>query len=138
MRSILHRCSWLLLLVLSLGVQGCKEIAEAPTGLAYSTNPAVYTVGTPIPANNPSHGGGKIDAYSVSPALPDGLNLDASSGVITGTPTLAAAQTTYTVTGTNSAGSATASLSITVNDKPQPITITTQPDGSLWSVQNFY
>ncbi|MBK7293750.1 MAG: putative Ig domain-containing protein, partial [Holophagaceae bacterium] len=127
MRAILRRCSWLVVLGLSLAVLGCKDITEAPTGLTYSTNPAVYTVGTPIPANSPTHGGGKISAYTVSPALPGGLSLNASSGVITGTPNLAAALATYTVTGTNSAGSTTASLSLTVNDKPQPITITTQP-----------
>ena len=127
MRAILRRCSWLLFLGLSLAVLDCKDIAEAPTGLAYSTNPAVYTVGTAIPANSPTHGGGKIDAYTVSPALPDGLSLNTTSGVITGTPNLAAAVATYTVTGSNSAGSTTASLSVTVNDKAQPITITTQP-----------
>lgn len=119
-----------MLLGLAMLVTGCKDVAEAPTGLVYSSNPAVYTTRTAIPANNPTHSGGSIDSYSVSPALPAGLALNASSGVITGTPTLATATATYTVTGANSAGSATASISITVND-PVTLAITTQP-ASQW------
>lgn len=123
----LVRSGWsALLLGLVLLVTGCKDVAEAPTSLAYSVNPATYTTGTAIPANNPTHSGGSIDSYSVSPALPAGLALNASSGVITGTPTLATPVATYTVTGTNSAGNATASLSITVSD-PTVLGITTQP-----------
>jgi sugar lactone lactonase YvrE len=37
-------------------------------------------------------------SYSVSPALPAGLNMDAATGVISGTPTAASAATSYTVT----------------------------------------
>ena len=55
-------------------------------------------------------------SYSVSPALPAGLTLNTSTGVITGTPTAVTATATYTVTASNSAGSTTATLSITVND----------------------
>ncbi|MBK8791220.1 MAG: hypothetical protein IPO28_14025 [Holophagaceae bacterium] len=118
---------WLFLLGATLLSFGCRELVEAPVSLAYGTNPAVYTVGTAIPTNSPTNGGGKIESYSVSPALPAGLNLDATSGAITGTPTAATAASTYTVTGVNTAGSATASLTITVNAKPPAILITTQP-----------
>ncbi len=124
---VIGRGLWTLLVGLGLLSLGCKDVAVAPTSLAYATNPATYTVGTAIPANSPTHGGGAPDAYSVSPALPDGLALDAKTGAITGTPTTVSAATVYTVTGTNSAGSATASLSITVNAKPPAILITTQP-----------
>ena len=117
----------MLFLGLALLGLGCKTVATVPTSLSYSTNPAVYTVGTVIPANNPAHSGGDIDSYSVAPALPGGLSLDAKSGVITGIPTVAAAAATYTVTATNSAGSTTAALSITVNNPASTITITAQP-----------
>jgi hypothetical protein len=59
----------------------------APSGLAYSSNPATYTLGTAIAANTPTSGGGPVVAYEVSPALPAGLALDGTTGVITGTPT---------------------------------------------------
>ncbi|MFN8010977.1 MAG: putative Ig domain-containing protein [Holophagaceae bacterium] len=90
----------------------------APSALAYGTNPAVYTKGTAIAANNPSNGGGAIVTYTVSPALPAGLSLNPSTGVITGTPTAVAATATYTVTGTNTGGSTTVDLVLTVNDVP--------------------
>lgn len=119
---------WGLLLLSVLVTLGCREVIVAPTNLAYKYNPAVYTVGTAIPENTPTHSGGSsIDSYTVSPALPAGLTLDSKTGVITGTPTVAAAIASYTVTGTNSAGNTTASLSLTVNAKDTGITITTQP-----------
>ena len=87
----------------------------APSGLTYSVNPAVYTVGTAIPSNTPSSSGSAVVSYAVSPALPAGLSLNTSTGVISGTPSVDAATATYTVTATNSAGSTTVGLSVTVN-----------------------
>lgn len=104
---------------------GCLDVITAPTNLTYSSNPATYQKDTAIVANTPSHGGGVVETYSVSPALPAGLTLDTKSGVITGTPTVGAATTSYTVKATNTAGNTTVSLSITVN--APVITITTQP-----------
>ncbi len=88
----------------------------APSSLTYSTNPATYTVGTAIASNTPGSGGGAVVSYSVSPALPPGLSLDTSTGVISGTPAVAAATASYTVTATNTGGPTTAAVSITVND----------------------
>jgi hypothetical protein len=90
----------------------------APSALAYSQNPAVYTVGTAIAPNTPSNSGGAIVSYAVSPALPAGLSLNTATGVITGTPTAITATATYTVTGTNTGGSTSVDLVITVNDVP--------------------
>ena len=56
-----------------------------------------------------------MTSYTVSPALPAGLSLSASTGIISGTPTAVTATASYTVTASNSAGSTTASLTITVN-----------------------
>jgi hypothetical protein len=92
----------------------------APENLTYSDNPAVYPLNAPIAPNTPSNGGGAIASYSVSPALPSGLNLDPVTGVITGTPTAVTAAANYQVTGSNGAGSATATLSITVTAASNP------------------
>jgi hypothetical protein len=92
-----------------------------PSNLAYATNPAVYTKGVAIPADTPSSGGGAVTTYSVQPAVPAGLGLSATSGVLTGTPTAVTPAATYTVTAANSAGSTTAGLSITVNAPPPSI-----------------
>ena len=51
-----------------------------------------------------------------SPALPTGINLDATTGEISGTPTIISSFTTYTITATNTGGSATTTIDITVND----------------------
>ena len=85
-----------------------------PAGLAYSANPATYTVGQAITPNVPSSTGGSITSYAVSPSLPAGLSLDTATGVISGTPTAAAATAAYVVTGSNASGSTTASLTVTV------------------------
>ena len=74
--------------------------------------------GTPITANSPTSTGGPVASYSVSPALPAGLTLSATTGIISGTPTAVAATANYTVTASNSAGSTTATLTITVNAAP--------------------
>lgn len=86
-----------------------------PANLAYATNPATYAVGTAIAANTPTSTGGAVSSYVVSPSLPSGLALNATTGVISGTPTAATAQATYTVTATNAAGNTTAALVVTVN-----------------------
>jgi autotransporter-associated beta strand protein len=98
-----------------------------PGNLTYSTNPASYVAGTAIPANSPTSSGSPVVSYSVSPALPAGLTLNTSTGVITGTPTTVTATASYTVTATNAAGSTTASLSITVTPACSLPTITTPP-----------
>ena len=102
----------------------------APTGLTYSTNPAVYTNGVAITPNTPSSGGGAVVSYSVNPALPAGLALNTTTGVVSGTPTAVTATASYTVTATNTAGSTTASLTITVNAAvvaPTGLTYSTNP-----------
>jgi len=87
-----------------------------PSALTYSATSAVYTLGLAIPSNTPSVAGGAPTAYSIAPALPAGLVLNPTTGVISGVPTALAAAGSYTVTAANPAGNTTASLNITVND----------------------
>ena len=86
--------------------------------LGYATPAAVYTKGVQIASNTPTVSGGAVASYSVTPALPAGLSLNTTTGVVSGTPTVVAAAAGYMVTATNASGSTSASLSITVNDQP--------------------
>lgn len=100
-------------MLIGTSFQFCAGL-RAPAGLTYSTNPAVYSNGVAITANNPSSTGGAIASYSVSPALPTGLSLNTTTGVITGTPSGAFNSATYVITATNITGFTTANLVITV------------------------
>jgi subtilisin-like proprotein convertase family protein len=100
----------------------------APSSLSYSSNPATYTKATAITNNTPASGGGAVASYAVSPALPAGLTLNTSTGVISGTPTAVTSTTTYTVTATNTGGSTTAPVSITIRDiAPSALTYSSNP-----------
>jgi hypothetical protein len=97
-----------------LSLQTTVPIVAAPSALSYSSNPATYTKDTAITANTPTSSGGAVTSYSVSPALPAGLTLNTSSGIISGTPTTLTAIANYTITATNTGGSTPTSLSIAV------------------------
>ena len=85
----------------------------APSNLAYPQTSITATIGQAVTADVPTVVG-TVTSYSISPALPSGLSFDMSSGTISGTPTVAAPQATYSVTATNSAGSASAAVQIAV------------------------
>ena len=97
-----------------------------PSSIAYSPNAFVLTKGTPMNSVSPTASGGAVISWSISPGLPNGISIDATTGEISGTPTVLSTITTYTITGTNSGGSATTTIDITVNDiVPSSITYTT-------------
>src|SRR5271170_2458743 len=75
----------------------------APSDLKYPAAPA-FVVNTAITPLTPTVVG-QVTSYSVSPALPAGLSLNTASGVISGTPTSATAEASYTVKASNAAGS---------------------------------
>jgi len=85
-----------------------------PSALSYTPSLASGTVGTAITSLNPSVTG-TVTSYSVRPALPLGLTLNTSSGVISGTPSAASALDTYTVTAANGTGNTTATVMIEVS-----------------------
>jgi hypothetical protein len=88
------------------------------------------TVGTYYSAPLAATGGSGSYTWSIangSPALPSGLSLIASTGVISGTPTPTGVGTptiTYQVTDSSSR-TATANLVLTINPAPSSLTITT-------------
>ncbi|MGB8930622.1 MAG: putative Ig domain-containing protein [Anaeromyxobacteraceae bacterium] len=94
---------------------GCNPKEDAPSNLSYSASPALYTRGLAVTPNVPAYRGGTPDSFSVSPALPPGLAIDRTSGIISGTPTATAATATYTVKAENGTGSSSAGLSLTVD-----------------------
>jgi hypothetical protein len=81
--------------------------------LTYPQTSINATVGSVISQDTPTVGG-TVTGYAVSPALPGGLSLNATTGTISGTPTALSAQATYTVTASNSTGSTTAVLKIAI------------------------
>jgi hypothetical protein len=86
----------------------------APTNLSYPS-PNVFTENIAISNLNPTVSGGAVLSYSVSPSLPDGLDLNVITGVISGIPTTETGMSTYTVTANNSGGSTTFGVVITIN-----------------------
>ena len=123
---------WLPLLIVAVGLSACggggssggsgggggggggpppPPATPRPSGLSYPT-PPTYTVNTAITPLDPTVTG-TVTSYGVSPALPAGLALDATTGRISGTPT-APWRATHTVTATNAGGNATVSLTIAV------------------------
>lgn len=58
--------------------------------------------------------------YVISPALPAGLALNAATGVINGTPTVASPATSYTVVASNDGGSSMASFTLAVVNPSNP------------------
>ena len=88
----------------------------APPTITTQTLPG-GTVGTPYNHQLHANGGGLIEWQIISGALPENLNLNENTGVISGTPS-AVGTATFTVKAENSVGSATKELSITIA-KPQ-------------------
>lgn len=89
-------------------------VLSQPKVLSYTSATVSYTHDVAISTNSATCTGGAVATYTVSPSLPTGLSLNASTGAITGTPTVVAAQSTFTVTATNAAGTATKALLITI------------------------
>ena len=86
-----------------------------PNSLSYPTPNIFYN--TVIIGNlNPTYSGGAVVSFSISPSLSAGLNFNISTGVISGTPTIAYPITDYTVTATNTGGSTVAHVFITVSE----------------------
>ncbi len=83
-----------------------------------NTASSVLTFGQVVTAFTPVTGAGGTAAlsYSISPALPTGLNFSSSTGALTGTASVTSTATTYTVTVTDAnSATATATFSLTVN-----------------------
>jgi hypothetical protein len=105
------------LLVLLALVSGSRASADTPppSNLSYPS-PDTFYVGKAFAALKPTLTG-SASAFTTNPALPAGLTLNNTTGIISGTPTKFAATSTYTITAANSAGKTSFGLAIAV-DQP--------------------
>ena len=85
-------------------------------GSGYGSSPFETVKGEPIAPNRPRTKTSGALTFDVTPPLPSGLDLDAATGAITGTPKLTTPTTDYTISCTNSGGTATVMLKITVHE----------------------
>jgi hypothetical protein len=100
------------LVLLWFGVMGD---AAAASGIIYAQNPVTYTVGQTIKSNTASCKG-TLSNVSVTPALPDGMTINPTSGTISGLPTQIVGNITYTVSAQCSAAPVTGTLTFYISD----------------------
>lgn len=92
----------------------------APT-LSYTPAAVAGTVGTAITPLTPAVKRTGTATFTIDPALPAGLSIDAATGTIAGTPTAATPDAAHTVTMTDSSGAATATVNIVVTAPAAPV-----------------
>ncbi len=93
---------------------GTSSGMPPPSAFSYPKPPS-FVVGDQIAPLSPTVTGAVL-SFATNISLPRGLSIDPSSGVISGTPSVSAAETTYTVTASNSSGSTSTNVSIVVTD----------------------
>ncbi|PSJ71538.1 hypothetical protein C7N43_38820, partial [Sphingobacteriales bacterium UPWRP_1] len=75
--------------------------------------------------------------YTISPALPSGMSFNQTTGVISGTPTVVTATTTYTITAGNASGNGSTTISFATVSGPATRYVKTTAsgtaDGSSWA-----
>ena len=96
----------------SLGVQASSPVA---VGYGDQPNAAAGQIGSSLVLDGPTVTGGTATGYGVSPALPAGVTLNRSTGLVSGTPTAAVAGTAYTLTATTPDGSANTRFTLLVS-----------------------
>jgi gliding motility-associated-like protein len=77
----------------------------APPSISFAQSSYTGLVNVAMTTIVSTNTGGVISSYSISPALPNGLVFNTTTGSISGTPTATQAAINYTITATNAAGS---------------------------------
>ena len=102
--------------LITLPVKSTITFAFNQSNACYVDNAPSYVVAVPIFPNSFAAQVGGQAVYSVSPALPHGLMLNPSTGVIFGTPQASTASAIYVISKTGPAVSASCDLNITVDN----------------------
>lgn len=100
---------------------------DAPAGITLGASGSIYVADY----NNRRIRKIEVSGYTISPILPAGLSFDATTGAISGTPTVANPATTYTITATNAGGSSVKTIAITVLPMNPPAISYTTPNTFL-------
>ena len=107
-------------LAASIGPLGAEDTTVFAQWVPFTISPATQTISgfpgtaiTPTTAFTPAEFSG-TPTYSISGDLPDGLNFDSTTGVISGTPANAMEAQTFTITGTYLTETATSTVTISV------------------------
>ncbi len=86
----------------------------SPPTMVINPSEFLFTQGVTITPITPQLSGNPANSFAITPALPLGLVFNTTTGSISGKPTVAMAQTNYTVSATNIGGSSTAIIKLTV------------------------
>ncbi|WP_310558314.1 putative Ig domain-containing protein [Flavobacterium sp.] len=108
--------------VSSKTVSNDGSFLKNPTGVALNASGTIYLSDL---GNNKIRQ--IIEAFSISPQLPTGLNFDSSTGIISGIPTTVSPQTTYIVTATNANVFNTFNIKISIIGVKPAINFTAPP-----------
>lgn len=96
---------------------------SVPSGLTYSNTAQDINVSDALTTMSPTLSSlSDSVTYMISPSLPLGLTLDASTGEITGTPTSSNSIVNYTVTAYNDSGNTTELITLNVKNPPRTLT----------------
>lgn len=98
----------------------------APTSIQY-TAPTEFIEGRAMGFVAPSFTGGKPRLFTISPALPSGIQISAATGSIWGTPATSFPLTTYTITAANSGGKVSTNLAFGIK-AASPLTALSYPN----------
>ncbi len=98
-------------------------VNDAVPVIAYSPSSLTLTKGTAMTPTTPASSGGSVTSWEISPAIPAGMAFSASTGAISGTPSvLQTTAVTYTIWANNSGGNTSTQMNITINDQVASIT----------------
>lgn len=102
---------------------GTNCFAQALT-ISYNNPNNTFSVNTTITQLIPTFSGAAPTSYAISKHLPDGLDFNKTTGVISGTPLTATPMTYFLITATRGAETSSYNLKITVNPEAPNISYT--------------